>query len=128
MGRFINPFTDIGFKRIYILNHMETLNQLPWMAQNSAFKRLEEISELSELTREERIKYDEAIKIYRDNLYFLNGEKEKGRIDGRIEGRIEGRKDTLREVVHRMMAAHQDIALISQFTGLTPEEIQKYAN
>jgi len=117
---------------IYILNHMETLSQMPWTAQNPAFKRLEEISELSELTREERIKYDAVIQAYRDELYIINGEKEKGRIDGRkeglIEGRKEGRKNTLKEVVDRMMAAHQDIGLISQFTGLTPEEIQNYAN
>ena len=53
MGKYINPFTDIGFKMlfgqgfkkketecesdferwIYVLKHMEALNKLPWAAK-----------------------------------------------------------------------------------------------
>ena len=84
---------------IYILNHMETLSQMPWTAQNPAFKRLEEISELSELTREERIKYDAMIQQYRDELYYRNGEILKERIRMALEMKRKGIPfDTISEV------------------------------
>ena len=78
---------------------METLSQMPWTAQNPAFKRLEEISELSELTREERIKYDAMIQQYRDELYYRNGEILKERIRMALEMKRKGIPlDTISEV------------------------------
>ena len=50
---------------------MEALNRLPWVPKNPIFKRLSEIGEVSALSREERIKYDAAIRIY----HALNGQK-----------------------------------------------------
>lgn len=73
-----------------ILIYMDTFNRLPWAAQNAVFKRLSEISELSELTREERIRYDAAIRQYRDHIYVMEGEKAKGRAEGLVKGRAEG--------------------------------------
>ena len=72
---------------IYVLKNMETLNRLPWAAQSAVFKRLAEISDLSSLTREEREHYDSAIRTYRDNIYTMEGEREKGRAEGRAEGK-----------------------------------------
>ena len=58
---------DNDFERwIFVLKHMETLTRLPWMAQNSVFERLAQIADISALTKEERNKYDESIKQYRD--------------------------------------------------------------
>ena len=65
MGKFINPFTDIGYKR------------------------LAEISDLSSLTREEREHYDSAIRTYRDNIYTMEGEREKGRAEGKAQAMVE---------------------------------------
>lgn len=58
---------------IYVLKHMETLNRLPWMAQNSVFKRLAQIADISSLTKGERIKYDKSIKQYRDAISVYEG-------------------------------------------------------
>ena len=74
---------------IYVLKNMETLNRLPWAAQSAVFKRLAEISDLSSLTREEREHYDSAIRTYRDNIYTMEGEREKGRAEGRAEAMVE---------------------------------------
>ena len=43
---------------------MEALNKLPWAAKSPIFKKVSEISDISALSREERIKYDHAIKRY----------------------------------------------------------------
>ena len=74
---------------IYVLKNMETLNRLPWAAQSAVFKRLAEISDLSSLTREEREHYDSAIRTYRDNIYTMEGEREKGRAEGKAQAMVE---------------------------------------
>ena len=97
---------------IYVLKHMETLNRLPWMAQNSVFDRLAQIADISSLTKEERIKYDKSIKQYRDALNVYEG--------ARIEGREEGVLSTAR----KMKAKGFSTELIMEITGLTAETIE----
>ena len=86
---------------IYVLRNMETINRLPWAAKNAVFKRLEEIAEVSALSQEERIKYDIAIKRYRDSLNVYRGAilegREKGLQEGREKGLQEGREKGLQE-------------------------------
>ncbi|MGM9694477.1 MAG: Rpn family recombination-promoting nuclease/putative transposase, partial [Alloprevotella sp.] len=74
-----------NFERwIYVLKHMEALNRLPWLAKNPIFEKLAQISEISALTREERMQYDAAIRVYRDNLYAMEGAEEYGRREGYV--------------------------------------------
>ena len=48
---------------------MEALNnKVPWAAKSPKFKKVLEISDISALSKEERIKYKYTIKAYRDNL------------------------------------------------------------
>ena len=105
---------------IYVLKNMETLNRLPWAAQSAVFKRLAEISDLSSLTREEREHYDSAIRIYRDNIYTMEGEREKGRAEGRAEGQFEEKEATIK----RLHAMGLSITQIAQGTNLTTEQVQ----
>ena len=68
---------------------METLNRLPFKARKAVFQRLEDIVDIASLTKEERIRYDESIKVYRDNLVTEAYALEKGRAEGRAEGRAD---------------------------------------
>ena len=45
---------------------MDTIKRLPWAAQNSVFQKLAEKADVSSLTKEERLHYDEALRKYRD--------------------------------------------------------------
>ena len=152
MGKFINPFTDVGFKIIfgqefsklrliylqmpcftkeadeceshlerwiYILKNMEILERMPWAAQNAVFQRLAEVAEVSKLSREDRIKYDHALKRYRDTLNAITGAEQKGR----AEGRAEGEHNMAMESARRMKADGMSAAVIAKYTGLTTEEI-----
>ena len=47
------------------------MNRLPWMAQNAVFQRLAQIADHNAQSKEERMKYDESIKQYRDALNRL---------------------------------------------------------
>ena len=124
---------------------MDTIKRLPWAAQNSVFQKLAEIADVSSLTKEERLHYDEALRKYRDTLCVLEsaelrGEKReearglakglaKGRAEGLAEGRTEGRAEGLVEgrieAARNMKADGMSIELIQKYSGLSPEEIAK---
>ena len=101
---------------IYVLKNMETLNRLPWAAQNSVFQQLAEIGEVSAMTKEERIKYDGALKRYRDTLNAMQGAEQKGR--------AEGIETANRENAKKMKADQMPLELIAKYTGLTTQEIE----
>ena len=108
---------------IYILKNMEILDRMPWAAQNAVFQRLAEVAEVSALSKEERIKYDHALKRYRDTLNTITGAEMKGRAQGRAEGRAEGEHDKALESARRMKADNMPAELIAKYTGLSVETI-----
>ena len=96
---------------IYILKNMDILDRMPWAAQNAVFQRLAEVAEVSKLSKKDRLKYDHALKRYRDTLNAMTGAEQKGR--------TEERQKNARKMKERGIAL-EDIA---EITGLTPEEI-----
>ena len=101
---------------IYLLKNMETLTRLPWAAQSSVFDRLAKIADVASLTRSERLKYDEALKKYRDTLSVLEG--------ARIEGRSEGIAEEKKATASKMKSMGLPIDSISEITGLSVEDIK----
>ena len=124
---------------IYVLKNMETIKRLPWAAQNSVFQKLAEIADVSSLTKEERLHYDEALRKYRDTLCVLEGAEQrglkrgreeglakglaKGREEGRAEGLAKGLAKGRAETARNMKANGLPVDLIAACSGLSPEEI-----
>ena len=112
-----------------MLKNMETIKRLPWAAQNSVFQKLAEIADVSSLTKEERLHYDEALRKYRDTLCVLESAEQRGLKRGREEGRTEGLTEGLAkgraETARNMKADGMSIELIQKYSGLSPEEIAK---
>ena len=106
---------------IYVLKNMETIKRLPWAAQNSVFQKLAEIADVSSLTKEERLHYDEALRKYRDTLCVLESAEQRGLKRGREEGLAKGRTETARNMKAKGLA----IDLIAACSGLSPEEIEQ---
>ena len=105
---------------IYLLKHMETIVKLPWPEKNPVFQRLAEISDLGSLSREERMKYDEAIRKYRDTLCVMQSQLDEG-----IQIGIEkGRQQTLASVARNLKAQHVPLDVIASSTGLSIQEIE----
>lgn len=100
---------------IYVLKNMETLTRMPWAAQSAVFQRLAEVAEVSKLSKEDRLKYDHALKRYRDTLNAMTGAEIKGREEGRTEGKV--------EVARNMKSSGMSLADIVRFTGLTEEQV-----
>lgn len=106
---------------------METFNRLPWAAQNQVFQKLAEIADLGALTREERMKYDEGLRKYRDTLCVMEGAVMKGRAEGRAEGKSEGTELEKQATIQRLLAAEIDLSTIAIATGMTLQEVEKAA-
>ena len=109
---------------IYLLKHMETIVKLPWPEKNPVFQRLAEISDLGSLSREERMKYDEAIRKYRDTLCVMQSQLDEGIQIGRDEGIQIGRQQTLASVALNLKAQHVPLDVIASSTGLSIQEIE----
>lgn len=92
---------------------MDILPRNPFAPNGVVFKRLGETSNLTELTREERMKYDTAIRQYRDTLNMFKDEKKRGRVEAMLS------------VVRNMKAAGLGVGVIQQVTGLPPEAIDR---
>ena len=82
--------------------HMEALNKLPWAAKSPIFKKESEISDISALSREERIKYDHAIKVYRDNLCVYEDAIESGLKEGFKKGMEKGAREKALSIAKEM--------------------------
>ena len=112
---------------------METLERMPFQAQNAVFKKLAAITDVSTLSSKERERYDESLKIYRDNyaadLYSYNRGLTKGRSEGlekgRAEGLAEGRTAERTMIAKNLKASGVDIQVIIHSTGLTKEQIDQ---
>ena len=113
---------DNDFDRwIYVLKNMEALNRLPWAAKNSVFERLSQIADISSLSKEERMKYDEGIRKYRDTLCVMDG----AYLKGIAEGMEKGRHNALLATAKRMKEKGLSSADIAEMTGLSVEEVEQ---
>ena len=106
---------------------METLRRLP-LTDCDVIQKLEQISDISALSKEDRMKYDESIKVYRDKLAIMAFERQKGQAEGRAEGlaegREEGRAEGKLEVARNLKQMGMATEAITRATGLTAEAIE----
>ena len=113
---------------IYLLKNMETLSRFPWAAQSAVFKKLESITNVGAMPRVERLKYDEALKKYRDTISVLEGARMEGYKEGWEIGYKEGleigyKEDTI-AIARKMKAYGVAWDMIAEITGLTIDEVK----
>jgi predicted transposase/invertase (TIGR01784 family) len=104
-------------KIIYTLKHMDILQRMPWMAQNAVFKRLSEIAEVASLNSEERRKYDESLRAYRDTLAVMDGQFMQGERKGRAEEKLSNARSLKENGV--------PADVIAKSLGLTADDIER---
>ena len=94
---------------------------MPFQAQNAVFEKLASITDVSSLSEKDQERYEESLRIYRDNyaadLYSYNKGLKKGERKGRAEER------TL--IAKNLKASGVDIQVIIRSTGLTKEQIDQ---
>lgn len=95
---------------------MDILERMPWAAQNSVFQKLASIAEVGALSKEDRIKYDESLRKFRDTISVMEGQ----RLEGKAEGLAEGKA----EVAVKLKAMGLSVSEITEATGLSPEQVE----
>lgn len=75
-----------------------------------------EVADVANLSKGERILYDEALKRYRDYKNTIDYAEEKGLAEGKAEA--------LRSTAKSMKEKNLPIAMKAELTGLTENEIQ----
>ena len=126
---------ETDFERwIYVLKNMEILQRMPFKARKSVFEELEKmelekITDISALSKEDQEKYEEIIKVYRDNLvteqWAIEQGFKKGHEKGLEKGLEKGRKEGILLTARNMKNKGYSSEDIAQITGLTLEEIYK---
>ena len=96
---------------------MEKLNRYPFEIKDKVFKKLIETCDVASWTREERIKYDHALKQYRDTIAVMEGQK--------LEGLKEGIKEGTLQSARNFKLLGVDTDTIAKATGLTIEEVER---
>ena len=113
-GKYINPYTDFGFKKLFgtPLNK-DLLISSPAALQERIFTRLFEQAEIARYTPEERQDYEDSLKVYRDMKNVLDTAELKGAIK-------EKRKNAM-----AMKALGLPLKTIAKVTGMSIEDIAK---
>ncbi|MBN1970413.1 MAG: hypothetical protein JXR48_10090 [Candidatus Delongbacteria bacterium] len=102
--KYINPFTDFGFKKLF----GEEANK-----------------EVAALTSEEQDEYEESLKVYRDLKNVIDTAKVEGFAEGKLKGRLEGEKMAKIEMAKNCLLRNLDFNTISALTGLSIDEIKE---
>ena len=114
-------------KWLYVLRHLEKLDQIPPKLTEKIFKRLFDVAEIAKFIREQLLRYEDSLKYYRDlkNSFDTVREdsREEGRQEGRQEGKQEGKQERNIEIAQVMLGEGFDIKNIVKITGLTEEMI-----
>ena len=136
---------ETDFERwLYLLKHMDTLDRMPFKAQKAVFDKLLAVADVANLSKEERIQYDEALKRYRDYKNTIDYAEERGikkgfeqgiekglkqgmkqgKEQGMKQGLKQGHNEGLRQTALNMKTMQLPLEVIMQATGLTESEIQ----
>ena len=98
---------------IYVLKHMDVLQRMPWLAQDAVFKKLSEIAEVASLSKEDRRKYDESLRHFRDTLVVMEGQY------------LEGEKNGIAGIARKMKEDGVAASVIAKYTGLSEAELEE---
>ena len=125
---------ETDFERwLYLLKHMDTLERMPFKAQKAVFDKLLEVADVANLSKDERVLYDEALKRYRDYKNTIDYAEERGLEKGLKIGEEKGLAKGLekglvkgqRQIAANLKKQGVNIETIAQCTGLSIEEIKE---
>lgn len=107
---------------LYNLVNMETMNTpIPFQTEQPIFSKVGNISELVNMSTEDRARYSISIDTYRTNLSVMQNERAEGIEEGIKKGRAEERLANARA----LKANGVPVALIASSLGLSADEISR---
>ncbi len=110
---------------MYLLKNLYRLQEIPVRLQEKIFNKVFEQAEIAKLTKEEMRAYEESQKAYWDNYSIIETAKNEGRQEGKQAGRQLGVKENRIATAREMKKDGHPIEMISKYTSLTKEQIEK---
>ncbi|MBV6438720.1 MAG: hypothetical protein EPGJADBJ_00344 [Saprospiraceae bacterium] len=98
---------------MYVLQQLPYLQNRPRALQDRVFQKLFEAAEIAKFTPDEKSKYEESLKYYRDLKNVVDTSFDEGKAEGKAE------------IALQMKLKGMDSNLISEITGLSIEAIEK---
>ena len=98
-------------KWMYVLQQLPYLQNRPQALQDRVFQKLFEAAEIAKFTPDEKNKYEESLKYYRDLKNVVDTSFDEGKAERSVE------------IARQMKSEGESIEKIVRFTGLTAEEI-----
>jgi len=80
--------------------------------QNRVFQKLFEAAEIARFTPDEKNKYEESLKYYRDLKNVVDTSFDEGKAEGKVE------------IARQMKARRMEITLIAEITEISIDEIE----
>lgn len=108
---------------------MDTLERMPFEARKVVFRKLLEVADVENMTPDERLRYDESVKNYRDYVNTIATaeriSREKALAEGIAKGIAKGIAEGKQEIARRMKKEGLPLDMIARLSGLTIKEIEK---
>ena len=107
-------------KWLYVLKNLERLHDIPDKLKDRIFRKLFAAAEIAKFTPEESRAYEDSLKVYRDLKNSIDTARE--------EGEIKGHGAAMEKAALKMFGKGISLEVISDITGLSPEQIKKLTN
>ena len=120
MPKFNKPAEELDGmfeKWLFVLKNLSRLLERPAALQDRVFKKLFDAAEIAKFDKAEYEAYEESLKALRDWKNVLETAEKKAREEGVLKGRM--------DVARRMKSAGVPIDVISQWSGLSEDEINQ---
>lgn len=127
-------------KWLYAIKHMASLMDRPAALRDSVFRHLFEAAEIARFNPQERMSYEESLKIYRDWFSVMKTAQIKGEAEGFErgmqqgmqqgiqqgiqQGMQQGKSETMLKVAAHLKSLNMPMEKIKEITGLSEEEIK----
>ena len=121
--REVSEQSGIVDKWMYALKNLSRLEERPQALRERVFERLFEAAKIAAYTKEERNQYENDMMTENDYRNTIDYARDEGREAGLAEGKAEGRAEGKAEVARKMLAAGMPAEQITEFTGLTVEQL-----
>ena len=122
--RYINPYTDFGFKKLFgtemnkdllwlfDLRNLSRLLERPAALQERVFEKLFKQAEIAKFTPEELQDYEESVKIYRDLKNSIASAERRGWMKRTVE------------IAKNLKASGMPVQQIADMTELSISEVE----
>ena len=107
---------------LFVLKHLPDLEYQPSSLQDNVFKQLFDTAQITNLSPEDRLAYENSLKYYRD----MAGVVETARREGIQQGIEQGRRSERLTIAKAMKAAGNSDEFIVQVTGLSLEDLEGF--